>query len=843
MNDAITIMTDEEVRCCRIPFENEESGFGSLRTEKGNLPLAALDVEGKITGLLSEIRLRQTFKNVHASPLEATYIFPLPDRAAVTSFRMEVNGRVIVGILKERGQAREDYDAAIQAGHRAAIAEEERPGTFTMRVGNLMPGETATVTLEMTNPLPFVDGEATFRFPLVVAPRYIPGTALGGEPVGDGTAQDTTAVPDASRITPPVLLPGFPNAVRLSLRLDIDAAGIPLGDVKSSLHTVATDVLADGARRVTFHPGERANRDFVLRLAYGANAVKTSVVVKEDEDGKGGTFALTIVPPVDVSKALLPRDVIFVLDRSGSMGGWKMVASRRACARMVDTLNDRDRFTVYAFDDSIEAPASFGGKGLVPATDRNRFRAVEFLAKVDARGGTEMAAPLDLAASTLGLQSGRDRILVMVTDGQVGNEDQILRMLAPKISGMRIFSVGIDSAVNEGFLKRLAALGAGACELVESEDRLDDVMDRIHTRIGTPVITGLQIEPSGLKIEKDSIEPSRFPALFAGAPLVITGRFKGRVEGGIAVGGVDATGSSWRETVRAVRCESRAVAHTWARGHLRDLEDRYTIGDTSLAPRILEVSLKFGVLCRFTAFVAVDKTEVVNRGGSNVKVTQPVDAPAGWDMFDAGAIDAVVSDANLQRSSASAGGRAKSASPAPVTASQATGSFAIGGMPGGANGAPPSPPKAQPMAKKPASRPQSVSSKVVATGKEKAERKDGAEADDGESALNLAPYRRRAAELVDEMRKAASEADDRRATIAGQLTLKLQALIEDLVSVGAEDFEINALREMRTDLLKMLAAKKPDVEAIWKRAIQTLEGFAGGSGSAKPKRRGLAFWK
>ncbi len=183
-----------------------------------------MDIYTRIDGLIAQTDLTQTFQNVHAEPLEATYIFPLPDRAAVTRFRLEVAGRVIEGELKERAAARKEYDQAIKAGHRAAITEEERPGVFTMRVGNLPPGEEATVRLSLTGPLPYSEGEATFRFPLVVAPRYIPGTPLSGPSVGDGVATDTDAVPDASRITPPVLLPGFPKP-ECGWRLSVEVCG------------------------------------------------------------------------------------------------------------------------------------------------------------------------------------------------------------------------------------------------------------------------------------------------------------------------------------------------------------------------------------------------------------------------------------------------------------------------------------------------------------------------------------------------------------------------------------------------------------------------------------------
>ena len=175
--------------------DEDDAGFGVLLTARGRLPLTALDVVGRIDGLLSQVKVRQTFVNATGEPLEATYIFPLPDRAAVTDFRMEVAGRVVEGVLKERGQARRDYSQAVQHGHRASIAEEERPGVFSLRVGNLMPGDVATVELMLVGVLPYCDGEITFRFPLVVAPRYMPGVPLSGPSVGGGTPSIPTTFP------------------------------------------------------------------------------------------------------------------------------------------------------------------------------------------------------------------------------------------------------------------------------------------------------------------------------------------------------------------------------------------------------------------------------------------------------------------------------------------------------------------------------------------------------------------------------------------------------------------------------------------------------------------------
>jgi Ca-activated chloride channel homolog len=262
-----------------------------------------------------------------------------------------------------------------------------------MRVGNILPGEQVTITLAMTQPLPYADGDVTFRFPLVVAPRYIPGSPLPGDPTGTGVAADTDAVPDASRISPPVLLPGFPNPVRLSVSADIDPAGLALTGIRSSLHAITQEGAAqestaqegtvDGRVIVRLATGERLDRDFVLRLAVADPASVTgSLVLCPDRTdaaepgpaepglaqpaaegpaaGLGdGTFMLTLVPP-SMAPAGPPRDVVILLDRSGSMGGWKMVAARRAAARVIDSLGARDRFAVLAFDSVTERPPGGG---------------------------------------------------------------------------------------------------------------------------------------------------------------------------------------------------------------------------------------------------------------------------------------------------------------------------------------------------------------------------------------------------------------------------------------------------------------------------------------------------
>jgi Ca-activated chloride channel family protein len=637
-----------------------------LTCERGWLPLTAVVIEATVDGLDAAVVVRQRYLNPFDHAIEATYIHPLPDRAAVTAFAVSIGDRRIEGRLQERGQARADYDAAIAGGHRAAITEEERPDVFTTRVGNLQPGDQAEVELTLVQPLPWEDGQIELRLPTVVAPRYIPGAPLDGLPVGDGAALDTDAVPDASRITPPVLLPGLPNPVSLSARVRFPGDGLPPG-LGASLHSIVEE-----GTTVVVQPGERLNRDIIMRWdaattddAVTATAHATvdpppsertgrdTTVSKMDDtrmDGEAhpdgepaaeGTFRFVLQPPVG-PQSTQGRDVIVVLDRSGSMQGWKMVAARRAAARIIDTLGTDDRFDLLAFDHQIERPTHLPD-GLIPATDRNRWLAIEWLASIEAAGGTELRQPLTQAVDQLAPSAGeRDCSCVVVTDGQVGNEEQILAELGPRVSSVRLFAVGIDQAVNVGFLRRLAALGGGRCELVESEDRLDEVMRAVHGRIATPVLESVSLAVEG-ETTIHHLSPAGPVDCFAGVPLVIRGRYQGLVPR-LRWSGTTLDGTTTSGTVEAAAGESLAARPLWARARIRDLEDQLAARNLgpgsareSLADEIVELSLATGVLSRYTAFVAIDTSQRVD-STSPQPVVQPVEAPAGWDWMSSGPV-------------------------------------------------------------------------------------------------------------------------------------------------------------------------------------------------------------
>jgi Ca-activated chloride channel family protein len=608
---------------------------GELTSSTGEkLPLKGLRVEAAIVGLTATATVRQRFVNTGDTAIEATYVFPLPARAGVTDFEAHLAGRRVIGELKERGQAREDYEQALVAGQRAAIVEEDRSDVFSVRVGNLGAGEEAIIEMRLTGPLAFEDGEATFRFPLVVAPRYTTGTPLPGDQTGAGLGWDTDKVPDASRVTPPRLAAddGRPE---LEVSLTLQGGGLAVSGVRASLPTAVIEGDAAVPTLLRLEPGARADRDFVLRFALDRSELSSCALLVPDApdapaEPAEGTWSVTLVPPAEASSA--PRDVVVLLDRSGSMDGWKMVAARRAAGRIVDMLEPADRFCVLAFDDRIDTPPAMPA-GLVEASDRNRFAAASWLGSLESRGGTEMADPLHRAAQMLA-GSGHERMasVVLVTDGQISGEDDLLRTLAPLLGRTRAYCVGIDRAVNAGFLERLADLGNGRAELVESEERLDEAMARLARTIGRPSLTAIEISCDGIELIGGTRTPDRSPDAFAGVPCVISGRYRGGIadSSALRVKAGGAAGPFTAVVPARVAPDAVAVRTIWARSVVRDLEDAYAAGhgDSQLSSRLVAHSIRFGVLSRFTAFVAVDP-ERTDAGPLN-EVIQPVETPSGW---------------------------------------------------------------------------------------------------------------------------------------------------------------------------------------------------------------------
>jgi Ca-activated chloride channel family protein len=444
---------------------------------------------------------------------------------------------------------------------------------------------------------------------------------------------------------------------------------------------------------------------------------------------------------------------------------------------------------------------------------------------------TGAAGPPEADASETERDSGRDRVLILVTDGQVGNEDQILERMGTRLARIRVHVVGIDQAVNAGFLSRLAAAGRGRCELVESEDRLDEAAARIHRRIGAPLVTALALAADGVTIVPGTVAPGLLPDLFPGVAVTLAGRWRGQPGGVITVAGTAADGTPFECKVAAVTGGSPASTAAWARAHVRDLEDRYAIGaghDTAGLARqeqqITEVSLRYGVLCRFTAFVAVD-SRVVTDGAGPHRVTQPVELPAGWDGVGFG---------HPPR----AGWVATSAAPAGAVAPSAmSGSV----RPRSAMPIMPRSGRASMRARKAVPRSAAGGRAAAPTGVR------------GTSEVSrLAWARQQAADEADALRAARGAPDAERARLLADLATRIEALLVALgaapsgVDVAGTAGKAGTAGELAGLARALRACDGPGrpggarLEALWQEAIRVLTGFAGDAG---PRTASRPFWK
>jgi len=587
--------------------------LGSLKSEKAALPLASVSLRARVESRVAEVTVEQKFHNPLRETIEAVYVFPLAGGCAVSRFEMQIGARKLQAKIEERGEARRQYAEALDAGKRAALLEQERDDVFTIQAGNIAPGDEITVRLTYSERLPFFeDGRTELRLPLVVAPRYIGGDELAREQAGHGIRSDTTTVPDASRITPPRLADGFDPRVALSIEVELFGG---FAELECSQHAVRTSAGPESAKVQLSREREPLDRDFVLRWKAAGAKVQSQLLVH------GELAMLSVIPPAREGFLGTPRDVVFVVDRSGSMQGVKMASAARACTLLLRTLSPRDRFAVQAFDDVVEWMPG----GFAHADEGGIERGEKWLREIFSRGGTELDGAMGAALEKIGEASsseGRAQVVVLLTDGQVGDESSVLKRLQGALGDARVFTVGIDTAVNGGFLKRLAALGGGTSTLVEPGARLEEALQAVGREIGAPLVTGLRVEG-----EVSDSAPALLPDLFAGRPSTAFFRFGG---GRVKVTGRWADGSRFEEVVQPREAPLAAIDHLWARARVVDLEDEFRVSHSEAVKRqIIALSVKHTVLTRFTAFVVIDD-EVVNRGGQRRTVVQPVEMPAEW---------------------------------------------------------------------------------------------------------------------------------------------------------------------------------------------------------------------
>lgn len=622
--------------------EEPTRGYGSVEVyyqgRQVMLPLAQVKVDAYVSELVANVAIRQTFQNPYAMPLEAVYVFPMAPGGAVNGFTMRVGNRLIKGEVQERQQARENYNQALSSGKRSALLEQERDDVFTVQVGNLPPGEEITVEIQYSEKLCFyANGKTELRLPMVVAPRYTPGTQVWRGQTGAGVAADTNLVPDASRVSPPRLAPGAEAGVDLQITVNIMADDIAQTQLNltCSQHAIRTATNWGGVTIALSRSGEKLNRDFILQWQTASRDVRSSVLSYTAPNGESYGI-LTVLPPFRRGFTGSPRDVLFLLDRSGSMNGLKMVSAVRACALLLNTLTPADRFAIQAFDNVTEwMPGDYRDSHFSAADFRGIERGERYLRTITARGGTELDAALANGLAILSGRSarvGRRATVVLLTDGEVTNESAIIRRIQMYSGDARVFTVGIDTAVNSGLLNKLANIGGGTCALVPPGAQLEDALAQISRDIGEPIITDLAVSDLDVGLDHASIAPARTSDLFAGRATSIF--FKLNRSGRLRISGRYTDGRLFEQFISTTPVNLPAIAQLWAKTRIVDIEDMFRLAThyqkSQLKNEIVSIAIKHSLLTKFTAFLAVDHSEVINPGGHRVQKMQPVEMPTGW---------------------------------------------------------------------------------------------------------------------------------------------------------------------------------------------------------------------
>jgi Ca-activated chloride channel family protein len=611
-------------------------GAGSLllRTpEPGRFvpaPTVATEVHMRITGMVARVRVSQRFENPGRDWAEGVYVFPLPETAAVDRMRMRIGERVIEGRIGERAEAKKIYETAKKSGKRAALVEQERPNMFTSSVANIGPKDAVTVEIEYQESLRYRSGRFSVRYPMVVAPRFIPGEPVRTEEAvprfeGSGWAAHTNQVPDASRITPPVLHPdeGSVNPVRMQIELN---AGFPLAVLESPSHAIDAAEQSDGAFTVRLAEAQvTADRDFVLTWTPAAGAAPRAALFTEHLDGE--TYALMMVLPPEAPKGfqILRREIVFVIDTSGSMGGASIRQAKQALALAVERLRDGDRFNVIEFNSNTRALFDQPR----PASIMSKQRALEYVASLDAGGGTVMLPALRAALARHG-ESGFVRQVVFLTDGAVGNEAALFREIHQNLGDTRLFTVGIGSAPNSHFMRKAAQFGRGSFTYIGSVAEVGEKMGTLFVRLESPVMRELSME---WPVDAAEVEvfPSRLPDLYAGEPLVFSARLP-KAEGSVQIKGTRA-GESWRTSLTLAGGSLQSgIGVLWARKKIAALMDTLSEGAEASAVRtaVIDVALRHHLVSRYTSLVAVDVTPARPQGDDVAKRAVPVNLPAGW---------------------------------------------------------------------------------------------------------------------------------------------------------------------------------------------------------------------
>jgi Ca-activated chloride channel family protein len=580
--------------------------------EIDRLPLKSTHVDVAITGVIADVTVRQVYENRGTRPIHARYVFPASTRAAVYGMTMTVDDVRIVATIKEREQAAQAFEAAKREGKSASLLEQSRPNVFTMKVANVLPGDTIAVELKYTELLVPMDAVYEFVYPTVVGPRY-------------SEMRESQARPGDEFVRAPYTHQGEPPRSEFHLT-GVVSTGVPIRELASPSHQVVIRASGPGRADVALADAERlsGNRDFILRYRLAGQEIAPGLLLYEGREEN--FFLLMAEPPQVVEQGEVPpREYIFVLDVSGSMHGFPLDTAKKLMGDLVNVLQPSDTFNIVVFADGSAtfAPAS------VPATRANLASAVRFIGQRNGSGGTRLLAALQRAVS-IPRQPDVSRSIVLVSDGYIEAESDVFDYVRGHADRNNFFAFGIGSSVNRFLIEGVARAGAGEPFIVTKPGEAAEAATRLRRYIDTPVLTGIDVRFQGF--EAYDVEPGKVSDLFASRPIVVFGKWRGARAGSIDISGKSGRGvyqASVPVTSALLDDSHAALRHLWARTRIAELSDfGPSAPSEGRVAEITSLGLTYGLLTRYTSFVAVQ--EIVRRTTETADdVDQPLPMPEG----------------------------------------------------------------------------------------------------------------------------------------------------------------------------------------------------------------------
>ncbi len=651
-------------------------GEGCLRVVGGDkevlCPLEHTSVSADLSGFTGKVTVVQKFRNDSKEPIEAEYIFPLPDMAAVDSMTMKIGDKRIRAEIKKKEEAKKIYEDAKESGRRAALLDQQRTNIFTQRVANVMPGDKIEIVITYVETIPCKDGVYEFVFPMVVGPRYIPSDSrlsdrpvsrdeavrISNEQASTGWGIDESRVKKSKEINPPIV----PEGMRAGHDISVDVSlttPVSIKDLKSVLHKVDVEKIDPCRRRIALSKSDAIpNKDFILRYSLEGNKIEEGLICHFDKEKKG-FFSLFVQPPARPSVSqILPKEMIFVVDTSGSQMGRPIEKAKETMNVCIDGMNPDDTFNIICFSNKVEKLFDSPVKN----TRENRDKAHKFMDSVMGRGGTEMKAPIEMALNAPA-DPNRLRIVTVMTDGYIGNDREMIDLVRRNLGRARVFTFGTGNSVNRFLIDKMAEAGRGEAEIVTLNSSGSDAAKSFFKKIACPLMTDVKADWGSLPVS--GVSPENQPDLFSGKPIVFTGRYSKEAKGVLTITG-NSAGRPFTKKIDvafpAVEPLNSSLPALWARKRIDSISSGigYMKGaETSkAAEQITELGLQFNLVTDYTSFVAVED-KVVNKDGKSVTVSVPVEMPDGVDYKGVFGDDQEMVDMMPARNSSAMGGAFK----------------------------------------------------------------------------------------------------------------------------------------------------------------------------------------